>query len=84
MKKRYGDLQKGDIIWWYGGKVRITAVRTDGMSSYFPGERVMRFDVEPADEECVKVLGNFYSHGTYGGVEHLEVQLVEEEEGEGK
>ena len=76
MLKKYGELKKGDVIWWYGGKVRIIRVWDIGESDYYKGERVMRFEVEPADEECVKVLGNFYSHGVYGGVEHLEVTVA--------
>lgn len=72
----YGELKAGDVVWFYGARVRIVDVRVEGMSDYYEGERVIRFDIEPYDEECVRTLGKFYSHGTYGGVEHLALSRV--------
>lgn len=73
---RYDSIRKGYIINWHGANERVTNVRDDGPSEYYEGERVISFDLEPADEEAVKLLGSFYSHGTYGGVGFLEVELV--------
>lgn len=65
---RFDELRAGDVIYWYGAKVIVTEVRDAGESEYYPGERVIRFDVEPFDKKSIKMLGQFYSRGTYGGV----------------
>lgn len=76
MTIEYKSLRAGFIIHFHGANLRVTAVRNDGPSEYYPGEDVYSFDVEPADEEAIKLLGNFYSHGTYGGVGFLTTELV--------
>lgn len=76
--KKYKELRKGDIIWWYGGKVKIEEIWIDGKGSYYKDENVIRFRVRPADDECIKTLGNFYANGTYGGIEHLEAVIADE------
>lgn len=68
---RYDELKAGDVIVFHGAKERIVEVRDDGESEYHKGERVIRFDLEPYDDEAVQILGKFYSHGTYGGVGFL-------------
>lgn len=72
---RYDELRAGDVIVFYGAKERVVEVRDDGESEYYKGERVIRFDLEPYDDEAVKLLGKFYSHGTYGGVGFLTAAL---------
>lgn len=72
----YKSLRAGFIIRFHGANLRVTAVRKDGPSEYYPDEHVYSFDVEPADEEAVQLLGEFYSHGTYGGVGFLTTELV--------
>lgn len=83
--KRYDELKAGDVIYWYGAKLRIVEIRsypyTEELYSHLTSS-VVRFDVEPADEEAVELLGNFYSHGTYGGVGCLVVETVPQEGGE--
>lgn len=83
--KRYDELKAGDVIWWYGAKLRIVEVRsypyTEGPYSHLTSLTI-RFDVEPADEQAVRILGKFYSHGTYGGVGCLVVETVPQEGGE--
>lgn len=74
---RYDELRVGDIIRFHGAKERITEVVDEGESDHYTGERVIRFTLEPYDEEAVKLLGKFYSKGTYGGVGFLTVTLIE-------
>ena len=80
MTKRYDELKVGDVIWWYGAKERVVAVREfpAPANEFYPNEKTIRFDIEPVDDEAVGILGKFYSHGTYGGVGCLTVELVEE------
>ena len=72
IKVKYSELQIGDIIYWYGALVRIISinrVNTDkGSCTYF--------EIEPYNDESIKILGKFYAHGSYGGVDWLEVHKV--------
>ena len=43
---------------------------------YYPNEKTISFDIEPADDEAERILGKFYSHGSYGGVGCLKIELV--------
>jgi hypothetical protein len=78
--KRYDELTTGDVIWWYGAKERVLEVRIypAPANEWYPSEKLVRFDLEPVDKESEKILGRFYSHGTYGGVGCLKVSTVEE------
>lgn len=73
---RYDQIKEGDIIRFHGANEFVTNVYDEGESEYYPGERVIRFDLIPADKEAVRILGKFYSHGTYGGVGFLTAGLV--------
>lgn len=69
---RYDELRVGDIIWFYGARERIVSITSypnDTDNPYYEEAKlVIRFELEPADEKAVEILGKFYSHGTYGGV----------------
>lgn len=71
-KCRYDELRVGDIILFHGARERIVSITSysnDPKNPYYEdAKRVIRFELEPADDEAVKTLGKFYSHGTYGGV----------------
>lgn len=73
---KYKDLQKGDVIAWYGALLRIVAI-VHIMRTY-KGEKdpCTYFTVEPYNDESVKILGRFYARGTYGGVDYLEVSRM--------
>lgn len=73
---KYKDLQKGDVIAWYGALLRIVAITR--MTRTYKGEKdpCVYFTVEPFSDESIKILGRFYARGTYGGVEWLEVARV--------
>lgn len=73
---RYDEIKAGDIIRFHGANEVVTEVWTDGKSELYPEEDIIRFTLRPADERAVELLGEFYSHGTYGGVGFLKVGLV--------
>ena len=78
MTIRYDEIQKNDVIRFHGANLRVTKVTEAPApaNKWYPNEKTISFDVEPADDEAVKILGNFYSHGSYGGVGCLTVELV--------
>lgn len=80
MIKRYDELEKGDVIMFHGAKLELVDVRIDKpapANECYPNECVIRFDTKPFDKAAVKVLGNFYANGTYGGVGCLTVEVIE-------
>lgn len=78
MKIRYDELKKNDVILFHCANVRVVKVTESPApaNEWYPNEKSISFEIEPADEEAVKILGSFYSHGTYGGVGCLEVELI--------
>lgn len=78
-KARYDELKEGDVIMFYGALERVTKV--DSFSApankYFPNEKTIRFELEPVNEESIKILGEFYSRGRYGGVGCITVTKVQ-------
>jgi hypothetical protein len=78
MTIRYDELKVNDVIKFHGANVRVTKVieTPAPANEWYPNEKTIRFDIEPADEDAVKILGKFYSHGTYGGVGCLTTELV--------
>jgi hypothetical protein len=78
MKIRYDELKVNDVVMFHGANVRIIKVteKPAPANEYYPKEKTISFDIEPADEETEKILGKFYSHGTYGGVGCLNLELV--------
>lgn len=81
MTIRYDEIKKGDIINFHGANERVTSIRTmpnvGESKKYYPNEILVYFQLEPADEEATKILGKFYSHGEYGGVGCLPIELLE-------
>lgn len=79
MTIRYDEIQEGDIILFHGARERVIKVVTfpAPANDYFPEEKTISFDLEPADDKAISLLGNFYSHGTYGGVGCLRTELLE-------
>ena len=75
---RYDVLKVNDVVMFHGANVRITKITVlpAPANEYYPNEKTIGFDIEPADEEAEKILGKFYSHGSYGGVGCLELELV--------
>ena len=78
MKIRYDELKKNDVIKFHGANVRVKKVTEHPApaNQWYPNEKTIDFEIEPADDKAVEILGSFYSHGTYGGVGCLEVELV--------
>ena len=80
MMIRYDELKVNDVVMFHGANVRIIKVTETPApapaSEYYPNEKTIACDIEPADEEAEKILGKFYSHGSYGGVGCLELELV--------
>lgn len=76
--KRYDELKVNDVVMFHGANVRIIKVTETPApaSEYYPNEKTIAFDIEPADEEVEKILVKFYSHGSYAGVGCLELELV--------
>ena len=78
MKIRYDELRVNDVIRFHGANVRITNVieTLAPANDFYLNEKTIIFDIVPADEECIKLLGYFYSYGTYSGVGCLMTELV--------
>ena len=78
MKIRYDELKKNDVINFHGANVRVKNVTEHPApaNEWYPNEKTIDFEIEPADDKAVEVLGSFYSRGTYGGVGCLTVELV--------
>lgn len=70
----YGDLRKGDIIKWYGAEVRIINVLHVKCKCGGVLKSSTYFTIEPYNKEAVDILGDFYSHATYGGIDELTVE----------
>ena len=77
---RYDQIKAGDIIRFHGANEVVLSVCDEGESDYYKGERLIRFELSPADDEAIRILGKFYSKGTYGGVGFLKVGLVKRAE----
>lgn len=75
---RYDELRKNDVILFHGAKLRITEIHETPApaNEWYPNEKTISFTVEPADKSAVKILGNYYAHGTYGGVGCLEIRVI--------
>ena len=75
---RYDEIKKNDVIRFHGANVRVIKVMETPApaNKWYPNEKTIHFDIEPADNEAEKILGKFYSHGTYGGVGCLTIELV--------
>ena len=78
MKIRYDELRKNDVVLFHGANLRITKISETPApaNKWYPNEKTISFKTEPADNEAEKILGKFYSHGEYGGVGCLEIELV--------
>lgn len=78
MKIRYDKLKVNDIVKFHGANVRIIKVTEQPApaNEYYPDEKTISFDIEPADKEAESVLGKFYCRGSYGGVGCLELELI--------
>ena len=76
---KYGDLKDGMRVWFHGYKATISGVRSEKhLSEYYPGERIMRFTAHFDEDQDIARYGQ-YQDGTYGGVEHLELETVGDE-----
>lgn len=79
MMIRYDELKVNDIVLFHGANLRITKIteiHNAPCNKYYPNEKWIGFDVEPENKEAEITLGKFYSHGSYGGVGCLEIELV--------
>lgn len=78
MVVRYDELRKNDVIKFHGANVRVVKVteKPAPANEWYPNEKTISFDIAPADNDAEKILGKFYSHGSYGGVGCIEVELV--------
>lgn len=72
----YADLQIGDIIYWYGALVKIIRINRFKANEVSCEKDCTYFEIEPVNEETIKILGTFYSHGSYGGIDTLTVYKV--------
>ena len=78
MTVRYDELKVNDVVRFHGADVRIKKVveHPAPANEWYPNEKTIDFEIEPADDEATEILGSFYSHGTYGGVGCLTTTLV--------
>ena len=78
MTIRYDELRVNDVINFHGANVKIVKLKETPApaNKWYPNEKTIDFTIEPANNEAEKILGKFYSHGTYGGVGCLTVELV--------
>lgn len=78
MTIRYDELRVNDVIKFHGANLRVAKITETPApaNKWYPNEKSIRFEVEPADDEAIKILGKFYSHGSYGGVGCLTVELI--------
>lgn len=78
MTIRYDELRVNDVIKFHGANVKIIKVKETPApaNKWYPNEKTIDFTIEPADGEAEKILGKFYSHGTYGGIGFLTTELV--------
>lgn len=81
MRIRYDEIKVNDVILFHGANVRVTKVTETPApaNEWYPDEKTITFKIEPADDEALKTLGGFYSHGSYGGVGCLMTELVSRE-----
>ena len=70
---KYGELKKGDVVYFHGALVKIVNTIIGGIcdNGRYKGERIINFEIEPYNDEAEQILGSFYSRGCYGGVESL-------------
>jgi len=80
MYKRYDELKVGDVVRFHGANVRIVKYKEfpAPANEWYPNEKTISFEIEPADAEALEILGGFYAYGGYGGVGCLELKVVEE------
>lgn len=78
MTIRYDEIKTGDVILFHGAEERVvkTTEFPAPANEYYPSEKTIYFELEPANEEAEKILGKFYIHGEYGGVGCLKVELL--------
>lgn len=77
--KRYDELNIGDVVFFHGANVKIIDIkRRPYTEEYYKDEctETIHFEIEPADEEAVEILGQYYSHGWYGGVGCLKMSCI--------
>jgi len=75
--KTYGQLQIGDVIFFHGANVKVIDIKRtpyrDNLLTKDECKEVISFEIEPADDEAVEILGRFYSHGWYGGNDFVKI-----------
>ena len=78
MTARYDELKVNDVVRFHGADVRIKKIveHPAPANEWYPNEKTIDFEIEPANDEALKVLGKFYAYGNYGGVGCLELPLV--------
>ena len=78
MTVRYDELKVNDVVRFHGADVRIKKVveLNTPANEWYLNEKTISFEIEPANDESLKVLGKFYAYGNYGGVGCLELPLV--------
>lgn len=67
---KYGDLKEGNIIYFYGAKLRVSNIKHMDVD----GKKCTYFSTEPFDNEALEILG-FYAKGRYGGLSILTTSL---------
>lgn len=65
---RYDELKVGDIINFHGALERVVKVEKKGSDIFFT--------IEPFEDESIRILGKFYSNGTYGGTGSMSIVKV--------
>ena len=78
MMIRYDEIKVNDVVRFHGAEVRVKKVVESPApaNEWYPEEKTISFEIEPANEKAVEILGSFYSHGEYGGVGCLTIELV--------
>ena len=78
MTVRYDELKVNDVVRFHGADVIIKKVfeHPAPANELYTNEKTIYFDIEPANDESLKVLGKCYAYGNYGGVGCLKLTLV--------
>lgn len=68
--KRFGELEKGDIIFQYGVLFRLVDVWCYDDDN---GRVIVRFRTEPYNNATIETVGKTFAYGVYGGVSSLKI-----------
>ena len=74
--EQQANLLMQNVSSWETNTLARIGKRIGKYGKWYPNEKTIDFEIEPANDEALKVLGKFYAYGNYGGVGCLELPLV--------